>query len=159
MDISIRQAAVSDAGAIAQLTAQLGYDATSDDVALRLGRLLAHADHHVFLAQVAGCAAGWLHVSVVESLETDRFVMIAGLVVDTDRRGQGVGTALLQRAEDWAAALGYPLVRLWSTSSRTAAHRFYEHRGYSNIKTQYAFVKAIAPGAQALRTLVPRVED
>jgi GNAT superfamily N-acetyltransferase len=169
MDVSIRQAVLSDAEEIARLTAHLGYDVTPAEVARRLAPILAHADHHVLIAGAAGGgagwvgaaggAAGWLHASVVNCLEADAFVMIDGLVVDRHSRGRGVGTALLQRAEDWAATLGYPLVRLWSTSSRTAAHRFYEHRGYTNIKTQYAFVKAIGDGAQALRTLVPRVEE
>ena len=158
--ISVRQAVVSDADAITALTGQLGYDVAPARVAARLTRFLSQPDdHHVLLAEAGGEPAGWLHASIVEYIEAERFVMICGLVVERRHRGRGVGSALLQEAETWALRVGCPIVRLWSTSLRTAAHRFYERRGYTIVKTQHAFVKAVGAGAEPLAAFVPRVEE
>ena len=62
-------------------------------------------------------------------------------------------------AEVWARERGCSIVRLTSSSTRNAAHRFYEDLGYTNIKTQYSFIKALDPTAAArVRTFVPRVD-
>jgi len=40
-----------------------------------------------------------------------------------------------------------------------SAHRFYEDLGYTNIKTQYSFIKPLDPAASArVRMFVPRVD-
>jgi hypothetical protein len=52
------------------------------------------------------------------------------------------------------------MVRLSSSATRDAAHRFYEGLGYTNIKTQYAFVKPLdAAAAARVPTFVPRVDS
>ena len=103
---------------------------------------------------------GWLHASVWESIEADAFVVIGGLVVDRDHRGQGIGRALLERAEQWAVTQGCGIVRLWSSSMRSEAHKFYEHLGYQKLKTQYSFAKPVDPErAGDLQHFVPRVDS
>ena len=156
---NIRQATLADAGDIARLTAQLGYDVSATDVDARLSLLLTRPDHHFLVAEVDGQPAGWLHASRVECIETDSFVMVAGLVVDTRYRRRGIGAALLRRADDWAIQQRCSLVRLWSSAKRTSTHRFYEHRGFTHIKTQLAFAKTLGGAATPLSTLVPRVEE
>ena len=65
----------------------------------------------------------------------------------------------MQRAEDWAKERGCSIVRLSSTITRTAAHRFYETIGYTKIKTQHSFIKPLDEAAAArLSAFVPRVE-
>jgi hypothetical protein len=50
-------------------------------------------------------------------------------------------------------------VRLRSTDARTEAHKFYQHLGYTKVKTQHSFAKAVDPDGQRLiARLVPRVE-
>ena len=94
-----------------------------------------------------------------EFVESAAFVVIGGLVVDRAHRKRGIGSLLMERAEEWARTQGCSLVRLWSSSIRVEAHRFYEHLGYRNIKTQYSFVKPVAAAGQdVLRSLVPKVE-
>ena len=64
------------------------------------------------------------------------------------------------RAEEWARQQGCSVVRLWSSSVRTAAHRFYEDLGYTNIKTQYSFMKSVdTTGQEVLRKFVPQVDE
>lgn len=61
-------------------------------------------------------------------------VWVEELMVREDHRGQGVGRALMQAAEDWAAAHGATLVAL---ATRRAAV-FYEALGYRPSATYFS---------------------
>jgi GNAT superfamily N-acetyltransferase len=157
--MTTRPARLADAPAIAVLTGQLGYDATVAQVTERLARLLARPDMFVAVAEQAGQIAGWVHVEIAEYVESEPFAVIGGLVVDRTHRRQGIGAALMADAETWARARGCGLMRLWSTTTRAPAHRFYAGLGYTNVKTQYSFVKVLDPrAAGAGQRLVPRVD-
>ncbi len=157
--VTIRLARASDAAEIAELTTQLGYDLTHADAADRLSRILLREDQQFFVADADGRAVGWVHVAFAEYIEAEAFAVIAGLVVDRDHRLLGIGRALMDRAETWAKNRGCAIVRLTSSATRNAAHRFYENLGYANIKTQYSFIKPLDPAAGArVRTFVPRVD-
>ena len=145
---------------MANLTAQLGYDVTPSAVRERMAQILARTDQQLFIADDAGRPVGWLHAAIGVYLEADPFVMIAGLVVDTNCRGQGIGRTLMDRAEQWARENNCSLVRLSSSAGRLAAHRFYERLGYSKVKTQYAFAKSFSGDAAAtVQRLVPRIDS
>ena len=157
--MTIRPAREDDAPAIAALVTQLGYEAAPRDVAERLARALARTDHRFIIAESDGHVLGWVHVEAAETVDTGVFAHVAGLVVDRAHRRQGVGGALMAEAEGWARQQGCPVIRLRSSSTRTPAHRFYEGLGYSNVKTQYSFVKPLdLRGAEMAARLVPRVE-
>ena len=157
--MSTRPARIADAPEIATLTVQLGYDATVDQVTERLERLLARRDMCVFVAEEAGRVVGWVHVQIAEYVESEPLAVIGGLVVDRTRRRRGIGAALMADAEAWARSRGCGLMRLWSTTTRAPAHRFYASLGYTHVKTQYSFVKVLDSGAAAAaQRLVPRVD-
>lgn len=157
--MNLRPARQEDATAIASLVAQLGYKAAAPDVADRLARVLARSGQRFIVAESDGRVLGWVHVEVSESVDTGVFAHVAGLVVDRAYRRQGIGAALMAEAEGWARQQGCAVIRLRSSSTRTPAHRFYEGLGYSNVKTQYSFVKALdSRGAEMAARLVPRVE-
>lgn len=157
--ITIRPARASDAGEIALLTTQLGYDLTHENAADRLSRILLREDQQFFVADVDGRAVGWVHVVFAEYVDAEAFAVIAGLVVDRDHRRVGIGRALMDRAEIWARDRGCSIVRLTSSATRHAAHRFYEDLGYTNLKTQHSFIKPLdAAAAARVRTFVPRVD-
>jgi GNAT superfamily N-acetyltransferase len=158
MAVSVRTADVSDAGEIARLTAQLGYEISDATAAERLGRFVRGAGHRFLVAEFDGRVAGWAHAIVWESLETGPFVLIGGLVVDRPLRRRGVGAALMGEVEAWAIAQGCTVVRLWSSVARAEAHQFYERLGYANIKSQYSFVKSVgAGGTDDFSRFVPRL--
>lgn len=157
--MTIRTARASDAGEIAHLTTQLGYDLTEGDAADRLSRILVRDDHRFLVADVDGRAVGWVHVVFAEYVDAEAFVMIGGLVVDRNHRRLGIGRALMNRAETWARERGCSMVRLTSSATRHAAHRFYEDLGYAHIKTQYSFIKPLdSAAAVRVQTFVPRVD-
>jgi glucosamine-phosphate N-acetyltransferase len=66
---------------------------------------------------------------------------ICDLVVDQDYRGSGVGTALVERAVEFARQRDCRRVELDSGFHRTAAHQFYEKRGFE--KRAFLFSKVI----------------
>jgi GNAT superfamily N-acetyltransferase len=142
------------------LTTQLGYDLTEADAVDRLSRLLLRDDQQFLVADVDGRAVGWVHAVFAEYVDAEPFVLIGSLVVDRNHRRLGIGRALMDRAEVWAKQRGCSLVRLSSSATRTAAHLFYEGIGYTNIKTQYSFIKPLNPAAAArVRSFVPRVDS
>lgn len=59
-----------------------------------------------------------------------RHVADVGLMVERRARGQGVGTALLAAAEQWARHVGITKIELHVFPHNTAAIALYEGRGY-----------------------------
>lgn len=155
---SIRAAGDADAEDIARIGNQLGYDMASAETVSRIRRIISKDDQRIFVAEALGRVAGWVHVALTDYIESDRFAMIAGLVVDKDYRRQGLARNLMLRAEQWASEKGCLIVRLNSSSTRTGAHEFYEKIGYVRIKTQYSFAKALGTaGQESLSKFVPTV--
>ena len=144
MSVAVRPMRAGDAEAVAGLSGELGYPATAAAILSRFGCIVDRADAQVFVAQAAdGAIVGWVHVYGAYLLESDPHAEVGGLVVTEAVRGQRVGTALMLAAEAWATEHGYGSVRVRSRIARAEAHRFYEHLGYSRLKTQHAFRKAI----------------
>lgn len=145
---------------MAELTAQLGYPLSESAAADRLAGILGREEHAFWVADLGGDVVGWLHAMVAHYMDAEPYVLIGGLVVDSAHRGGGIGRTLLEQAERWAADQGCALVRLSSSSKRTAAHQFYQQLGYTIVKTQHAFAKSLRPGgAAALSALSPAVKE
>lgn len=142
--LTIRPARPSDVPALAVLSAQLGYPAPPERVARRLEAVQAQPGHVVLVAEADGRVAGWIHLFVIRSLLSEGGVEVEGLVVDEQRRGQGVGRALIAQAEGWARAQGCDFLYLRSNTLRARAHEFYEQLGFEKLKTQFAFRKRLS---------------
>ncbi len=54
------------------------------------------------------------------------------LAVTPDRRGEGLGRALVRAAEEWLRERGAPKIQLMVRDGNEAAIGFYESLGYSN---------------------------
>ncbi len=144
--IRIRAPRIDDAASLARLSTQLGYPATPKQVVHRLEAILRDPAAVIFIAELeAGGVAGFIHLLHEHLIESDPRAEVAGLIVDEDCRGLGVGRALMARAEEWALERGCRFVNLRSKLSRAAAHAFYETLGYENYKTQKAFRKDVKP--------------
>jgi len=94
--VKIRQARSFGAPQIAELLTELGYPTSPAEVKERLGR---HDGSDCVLITAGGLIA--LH-RVPRLAEGSPFARITALVVAADRRGQGIGRALLSAAEDVA---------------------------------------------------------
>jgi GNAT superfamily N-acetyltransferase len=160
----LRRATAADAAELARLSCELGYAASSAEIAQRLAAL----DRGTELVVVAAPAAGgplarasapgasdaaaaaprlgaWLHAAERVSLESGLRVEIAGLVVAADCRRQRLGAALVAEAERWARERRATLVVVRSNVTRNESHEFYPALGYARGKTQHVYTKALKP--------------
>ena len=137
----IREAAASDAAALAALSTQLGYPAKPEEAAERLSTLGDAGA--VLVAEEDGAVLGWIHVCGIRFFQSPPFAEIGGLVVDEAARGRGVGKLLVQAAVRWAAEQGYARLRVRSNVVREDAHRFYEREGFRRVKTQAVFDRSL----------------
>jgi GNAT superfamily N-acetyltransferase len=137
----IRDANPEDSAAIAEITAEgLGYDCTLEVVARNIAALdRTHA--RLFVAEIDGSVVGFVEPQVYEAVYFATLVNILGLAVRESHRGTGIGKALMEAAENWAKEIGAKGVRLNSGATRTNAHGFYRHIGYTTEKKQIRFMK------------------
>lgn len=141
---SIRPTRLEDAAEIAELSDQLGYPASVDEISERLIRLLADPDCFIAVADHAdGPLLGWIGAEHRVLLELGAVIEIVGLFVRQESRRSGVGKALLAAAEDWARGHGLESIRVRSNIARPDSHPFYERMGYARIKTQHCYRKGL----------------
>jgi len=141
--LKLRRARKTDAARIAELSGELGYPATTEEMKMRLGKLKPETLHAVFLAEVNQLVIGWIHVSVAPLLEVPKRAEVNGLIVADGQRSHGAGAKLLEAAEKWARAKGCKGMSVRSNVIRERAHLFYERHGYIHFKTQKAFRKPL----------------
>ena len=139
----IREATTKDPFAICNIScADLGYDCSCDFVSTRIGNL-DKGREKVFVAEVNGIVAGYIHAEKYQTLYFEPMINILGLAVSSEFRRRGIGRMLLKHAEHWADEVGIHKIRLNSGSSRKEAHSFYRAMGYNNEKGQIRFIKDI----------------
>jgi len=143
--MAVRVATISDASAIASLTIEPGYYATEAEMASRILKLL-HESSAVFVSELDGAIAGWLHVCLVRRLVclvrrliVEPFAEMGGLVVGEKFRRRGVGKALVEAAQRWAREQSVARLRVRTNQVRADAKAFYEHLGFQSVKSQAVF--------------------
>jgi len=141
--LSIRRLTVDDAEAVAELSGELGYPCSAEELRERIEELSRTADRVAFAAVVDGQIVGWIDAAMERHLQYAASAVIGGLVVREDMRGLGVGTRLCLEVEEWARGKSVPLVRVRSQIKREDAHRFYLRDGYRKVKTSFVFEKTV----------------
>jgi len=141
--MEIRQATPDDIPAMVELSRQLGYAVSANQMAERLAAYFGRADHIVMLAASDGRVQGFVNGGLRRDLVSEDSVELMSLVVAEDARGRGVGKALLQAFERWVSTLGLDLVTLGSRDTRKDAHRFYEREGYELVKLHHIYRKRL----------------
>jgi GNAT superfamily N-acetyltransferase len=130
---------MEDAAGLAELSTQLGYRSTKEQVSARL-RLLDDPERELLVAEAPGGAiAGFIDVHVQRVVESEPYGEVGGLVVRDDHRGSGLGRALLDAAAAWSRKRG--LERLWirANLARVGPHEFYEAVGCRTVKDQRVY--------------------
>jgi N-acetylglutamate synthase-like GNAT family acetyltransferase len=141
--VNVRPATADDAPQVAALAGELGYPASDKSMAQRIADVASRPDHALFVAEDGGRCAGWIHVCVVPSLESEDFGEIRGLIVTESMRGTGVGTALVAAAEAWALEHSCRRLRVRTNIKRLQTHAFYARRGFAMVKEQKVFDKVL----------------
>ncbi len=143
-EITVRPMHPDDAPGVAELTSQLGYQRTAEQVRHWLARA-SSSRQAAFVAETSGKLVGWIEISLEWRLQSDAFGLIGGLVVGDGFRGAGIGRLLCERAEYWTREHGAARIRVTSRSTREGAHRFYLRDGYRQTKVSMVFEKMLDP--------------
>jgi diamine N-acetyltransferase len=109
-----------------------------------LRRVMAAAETHLFVADVAGQVVGVLilqreHVPRTPVHVPRQWVIIHVLVVREAYRRRGIGEALLHHAHAWASEHGIEAVELMVAEFNTAAIAWYEKLGYATRERRMAW--------------------
>jgi len=134
----IRDATLDDAEDIATLLGDLGYPATADRVRTRLTKLIGRDDYAVRLFVNGEEIDGLIALTLTLTLHEDTPVVeVAALVVRSDARRRGAGSALLAEADAFARAHKAQRITLSSRTDRGDAHAFYAACGFERTGIRF----------------------
>jgi GNAT superfamily N-acetyltransferase len=138
----IRDARPAHIATVRRLIAQLADAPDEAEFRGRFERVSAESAHRIIVAEVEGEVVGVLHVFERPALEKPCEAIVQALVVDGERRGAGIGEALMREAEAWAAARKLASTALYTRIDREAARLFYERIGYRLKATSHLMGRA-----------------
>jgi len=131
--MTIREARDSDATAITSLLGELGYPTDADAVQRRLERMHAEGGQWTLVAERDGQVMGTATVMIRHMLSRDApFGRVTTVVVSEAARSQGIGGALIARAEAICREAGCGAIEVTSAAQRTRAHDFYLRLGFED---------------------------
>ena len=99
----IRDARPADIPMVRRLIGQLVDAPDEAEFRARFERAAATPGHRIIVAEMDSEIVGVLHVFERPALEKPCEAIVQALVVDGERRGAGIGEALMREAEAWAA--------------------------------------------------------
>jgi len=142
VSLTIRDAKLSDAPALAALMCELGYKTSNVEMDSRLQAILGNASYSTIVAEIDNKLCGMIGTLTHASHEhNDPSGKIIALVVSRRQRRSGVGRALIAAAENDFARRNVSRVTLTTRFEREEAHQFYEALGYS--RTGFRFAKSL----------------
>ena len=140
--ITVRKCALTDAETLYRLNTEvMGYPYPLEDTVETLGRLLQNTGHGIYVAEIDGQIAGYIHLQDYQTLYFAPMKNILCLAVFPEFRRNGVASALLATGNNWAKENGAAGIRLDSGAERLPAHACYEKAGYMARKMHKNFVK------------------
>ena len=141
--VSIRKISITDAEAAADLSRELGYPASIDEMEQRIRELEHRNDQIVYVACLNDTVVGWIDVGIVRHLQSKTCGEIGGLIVGGQHQGRGIGKMLVRKAEEWVTGQNIQTILVRSQMKREAAHRFYLQQNFSHWKTSLVFTKSL----------------
>jgi GNAT superfamily N-acetyltransferase len=143
--LAIRVIEPGDAVSVAELSGQLGYDTTVEEMRQRIVALSPVRDRHIALVGcLEGEVVGWIEAEVTHHLQSAPHTLITGLVVKDGVRSFGIGRRLCAEVEEWSRNNGISIVRVTSRSTRERAHQFYLRDGFAQTKISHVFEKVLS---------------
>ena len=142
--ITYREIRSEDIPHVVDLIKQLGYIVTAQELEPRLNDIKINNKGTVFIAEngeqkIVGCVQAMIDTR----LAGGTFGEIVSLVTDELVRGQGIGKRLIEESLNWLKAKGQTRLRVRCNSIRNETHKFYNHLGFVEKKSQKIFEKAI----------------
>lgn len=143
MDITLREADESDLPSILSLYGQLGQDDGSvlslDAATAIFARMKSYPDYTIHLALSEERVIGTFALLIMDNLGHlgTPSAILEDVVVDEQLRGHGIGTQMMEYANNICRRKGCYKMSFSSNINRAAAHRFYETLGFQ--KHGYSF--------------------
>ena len=131
----------SDIGRVKLLMEQLGYCIETGELEKNIDAVRQNGGEVIVAdsaGEVLGCICALLDARLAEGV----YAEIVSLVVLERCRGEGIGKALVEKAEGWAGER-VEKIRVRANSVRKEAHSFYKNLGYSEVKTQKVLSKVV----------------
>ena len=121
----------------------MGYENSSDEnVKIRLNAIREHKDYITYVATYEDKVVGFIGLIRGNAYEFDgEYLRVAVLAVKKEYQDKGIGSQLLEEAEEYARRVKAVTIVLNSGLQREASHKIYERRGY--VKKGYSFKKTI----------------
>lgn len=141
--ITIREAVIADAAAIQKINiSSLDYHFPLDETIEQLKRILSLPNTKLFVAQNSNDEVlGYIQMSDYENTYHKSLKNIIKLAVSGKHQDEGIGSKLIEYAEDWAKKDGSYGIRLVSGFERESGHEFYEKHGYEIRKKEINYIK------------------
>jgi len=150
MSLAIRRATLEDVPAIRALLADDELGRTREDLSEEglerymkaFEAIAADERNWLYVAEEAGRIVGTWQVTYIPYLSRggNERAHIEAVRVASDRRGEGIGRAMMRHALDEAKARGCLLAQLTSDRTRPDAHRFYESLGFTASHSGFKMV-------------------
>jgi aminoglycoside 6'-N-acetyltransferase I len=135
-----------------RMTAALFPHEATDDLARGMREHRARADAAVFVAaRHDGGLAGFVEAGArpyADGCHTSPVGYAGAWFVDADVRRAGVGRALLDAAEAWARAAGYPEMASNALLDNVLSHQAHARSGYVEVGRVVQFRKPLTPDAR-----------
>ena len=148
MDLTIEPVTQDDFHDWLSMALQLWPDYEPDELKAILEGLLPDNKQEPFICRLAdGTPAGFLDLSTrtdyVEGTQSSPVGYIEGIFVQEELRGLGVGRALVEFAEKWAAAKGFTELASDAELENVDSHAFHRSVGFEEGGRIVAFVKQL----------------
>lgn len=138
----IRQAKIEDLATLCNLLQQLGYSPKLTQIEQMLASKIENKDNNLYVYELSAKVVGFIAIIRVFYFPTMQYITrITAICVDEQYRGMGIGSQLVDFAENLAASFGDISVEITCSLEREQTHQFYLQQGYS--KHSYKFVKNI----------------
>ncbi len=137
-DFLIRPAKKSDAPALAQLLAELGYPASTQEVIGRFNQLSNQNSDCILVAQVKNEVVGLAALHVIPLIHLDGAMgRMTALIVSEKWQRKGIGEKLVQAVEKIAEKKNCSRMEITSGDQRIPAHAFYKKLGYEAVSRRF----------------------
>lgn len=142
----IREATLQDVPLLRSLTEQLGYTIPISQMEENVRIYLQDPEKFLFVAVFEEDVVGYIALDIAQTFHRKgKHMRVVSLVVDSAKRGQGIGTFLLQEAERVAKQERCWAIELTSSARREkeGTHDFYVGQGYEKNGSQAYFRKIL----------------
>lgn len=145
--LTFREATAADLTAIVAMLADDPLGAAREDLSQPLNpgytaafhAMVAEPNQHLMVAEDGAEVVGTFQLTFIPGLSNKGAwrAQVEGVRVRSDRRGAGIGEAMMGQAAALARGKGCRVLQLTTDKSRRDAHRFYERLGFKGSHEGY----------------------